>query len=378
MYVLPIGSGKGGVGKSVIAANLAIVLAEAGNSVVLADLDLGGSNLHTILGMRSLNRGIGIFLSDKKVKFNDIIVQTNYKGLKLIPGDAEIPEIADLKSYQMKKLVRNLLSLECDYLILDLGAGTHKNAMDFFLLSGGGIIVTNPSLTAILNAYLFLKNAVFRLMGVAFKKQSPAYNYMASLKKEGSLIQRVYIPQILNRIKNDDSDSYNSFLELAENFHPSIILNMIDDPKDAERVDKLKRSAREYLDIELDHLGIIYRDDLQDIALNSRLPIVHYKPNSVMSMAVYRIADKIMQRQAPGAGGFEIGNLEEGYEQAEMEAETDFQVKLRNLEELLHFGTLTTGDLIEIIRSQYFEINHLKKENQLLKTKLAKFADNGF
>ena len=76
--------------------------------------------------------------------------------------------------------------------------------------------------------------------------------------------------------------------------------------------------------------------------------------------------------------GLEIGNMEDGYQETEMEAETDSQVKLGNLEELFYFGALTTGDLIEIIRSQYFELNHLKKENQLLKTKLARSADNVF
>ena len=120
MQILPIGSGKGGVGKSLIAANLSIALSEAGKNVVLADLDLGGSNIHTLLGVRSVDQGIGTFLNNRHIDFNDIILETDYKGMRFIPGDAEIPGIANLKIFQKQKLIRNLLSLEADYLIIDL------------------------------------------------------------------------------------------------------------------------------------------------------------------------------------------------------------------------------------------------------------------
>ena len=164
MHILPIASGKGGVGKSLIAANLSVALAQSGKKVILADLDLGGSNIHTILGFRSIEKGIGTFLSNRRIPFREIVLETDYSGLLFIPGDAEIPGIANLKSYQKRKLLKELLSLEADYLIVDLGSGTHSNVLDFFLASGTGLIVVTPALTSILNAYLFLKNAVFRIM----------------------------------------------------------------------------------------------------------------------------------------------------------------------------------------------------------------------
>ncbi len=378
MHILPIGSGKGGVGKSVIATNLSIALAEAGKRVILADLDLGGSNIHTILGLRSIEKGIGTFLGKEKIDFKDIIVETEYFGLKFIPGDAEIPGIANLKSYQKQKLIRNLYSLDADFLIVDLGAGTNYNVMDFFLMSGNGLVVTNPTLTAILNAYLFLKNAVFRLMSSTFTKKTEASRYIESLAREGSPLQRVYIPKLLSKIREIDPDSYSKFISATEKFHPNLILNMLDDPKDADKAIKLRRSSKEYLGLDVEHLGVIYRDDLQDIALSSRLPIIRYKPNSVLSQAIYRIADKIIQKGDAWESPIDITSLDESYQVAEVEAEADFQAKMQNLEELLHCGALSTGDLVETIRSQQYEIQNLKKENQLLKVKLANAIKQGF
>ncbi len=183
MVILPIGSGKGGVGKSLLATNLSIALAEAGKTVVLADLDLGASNVHTMLGIRSVDQGIGTFLTAPRVSFEQIVLPTEYEGLSFVPGDAEIPGIANLKAPQKKKLVRHLTSLQADYLVLDLGAGTSVNTVDFFLLSRSGIVITTPALTAILNAYLFLKNAVFRIMSSAFPKGSPAFDRLEEMRR---------------------------------------------------------------------------------------------------------------------------------------------------------------------------------------------------
>jgi flagellar biosynthesis protein FlhG len=377
MVIIPIGSGKGGVGKSLLATNLSIALAEAGKKVVLADLDLGASNLHTMLGMRSVSQGIGTFLTASKISFQDIVLPTEYEGLSFIPGDAEIPGIANLKAPQKKRLVRNLTSLEADFLVLDLGAGTSANTLDFFLLSRSGIVITTPTLTAILNAYLFLKNAVFRVMYSSFPKGSRAYAYLEELRKEGSVLQKVYIPKILARIREEDPESHKRFTELIGHFSPRLVLNMLEDPRDAEKAGKLRRSTREYLDVELEHLGIIYRDELQDTALGSRLPIIRYKPSSVLSQAVYRIAEKVLTLQDTEVL-MDIEDLDDTFQAAEVEAESDFQTKRHNLEELLQSGTLTMGDFIETIRTQLFEIQTLRKENQLLKTKLVRAIEDGF
>jgi hypothetical protein len=139
MHIVPIASGKGGVGKSLVAANIAIALAQQGKRVVLVDLDLGGSNLHLILGIRGSSPSLGSFLGDKKQKFESIIQETDIRNLRFIPGDAEIPGLANINSSQKKSLIRRLSRLDnTDYVILDLGAGTSQNILDFYLMSGQG------------------------------------------------------------------------------------------------------------------------------------------------------------------------------------------------------------------------------------------------
>jgi flagellar biosynthesis protein FlhG len=378
MHIIPIASGKGGVGKSLIAANLSIALAQAGKKVILADADLGGSNLHMLLGLRSIKKGIGNYLSNEKVKFKDLIMSTNYEGLDFIPGDAEIPGIANLSHAQKNKLIKNLTSLEADYLILDLAAGTHFNVIDFFLVSSRGIIVTMPTLTATLNAYLFLKNALFRILYSLIKKESPVLSYLDELKKKGDGLQRIYLPQLLDNIKSLDKKVYTAYMKKAKHFHPRLILNLLENKKDTTTAERLRRSIKEYLGIEIEHLGIMYRDEMQDIALNSRLPLLVYKPHSILSQAIGRIADKLTQYVEDEEQLLDISSFEESFQVARLEAEIDFSEKLHYIEELMHSNSLSMGDLVDIIKSQHIELEKLKKENQLLKTKLAKAVREGY
>jgi flagellar biosynthesis protein FlhG len=173
MQIVPVASGKGGVGKTLVAANLAIALAQANRRVILADLDLGGSNLHLVLGLNVGGPSIGTFLGKKKIDFSEAVHETGIPNLRFIPGDAEIPGLANLTASQKNMIVRRLSGLDADYLILDLGAGTSQNTLDFFLMSGQGIIVTTPTPTATVNAYLFLKNAAFRLLQRSANRKSP-------------------------------------------------------------------------------------------------------------------------------------------------------------------------------------------------------------
>ena len=154
---------------------------------------------------------------------------------------------------------------------------------------------------------------------------------------------------------------------------------MMDDPKDAEKAMKIRRSAKQYLNVDLEHLGVIYTDAVQDKALASRLPVIRYKPQSMISQAIYRIADKLIQSEAENYSGEDFQEFSDySFMSAEAEAETDFKSKMEYLDDLIGGEVLSSGEMSEIIKSQQFEINVLRNENLLLKTKIAKALKQGF
>ena len=379
MQIIPVASGKGGVGKSLLSANLAIALGQSGKKVVLADLDLGASNLHLVIGQTASKRGIGTFLTGQS-DFNDLIEPTEYENVSFIAGDSEIPGLTSLKAGKKNELIKQFSSLDADYLILDLGAGTHLTILDMFLLSPQGIVVTAPTVTAILNGYLFLKNVVFRMMYNTFRKGSPAYKYLEGLKKDSAVMQRIYIPKLVDELSKIDRPNAELFKARLAKFRPRLILNMIDDPKDADRAIKIRRSCQQFLGLDIEHLGVIYRDTMQDKALASRLPVIVYKPQAVISQAVYRIAEKIMQAETvffdAGYNPSEVSD--QSFSLASEEPADDFSAKMAYIEELAGSGALTVGELTELLKQQQYEMTQLRNENTLLKKKLVDAAKKGY
>lgn len=383
MRIIPVASGKGGVGKTLLAANLAIALTRNQRSVTLVDLDLGGSNLHLVLGESLVwggdaPSGIGSIVSDSSLTLADIGRPTEYDGLTFIPGDGEIPGLANLQAGAKRRIIRRLQEADTDYMILDLGAGTSFNTLDFFLMTSQGLIVTTPTPTSTVNAYLFLKNAVFRILQNVMPRKSAGGQLLESLRNERAGLKGTYIPRLLDELARTDPEQHSRCVAQLSRFQPRLVMNMLEDPKDSEKAGKLRRSCRQYLGLELDHLGIMYRDDLQDVALSSRLPIVRYKPQSVLSQAVFRIADKLISSEAESSDGFETAPADESYQEATMEAESDFAARTDYVEDLLHTGALSTGDLIETVKMQQIELNQMRKENNLLKTKLVRALKQGY
>ena len=380
MQIIPVASGKGGVGKSLLSANLAIALGQSGKKVVLADLDLGASNLHLVLGQQAPKQGLGTWLTGHG-EFKDIIIKTDYKNVDFIAGDSEIPGLSTLKAPQKSKLIKAFKNIDADFLIIDLGAGTHQIILDLFLLSPQGIVVTAPAVTATLNGYLFLKNAVFRLMHSSFKSTTPAAKMITKLKQDATSLQRLYIPRLIEEIRKVDSVSADKFERNLKTFRPRLIMNMIEDPKDADRAQRIRVSCNQYLGLDIEHLGIMYKDSLEDRALASRLPVIVYKPQSVLSQAIYRISEKILAAEAI-TFVYNFVPAEDmasfSFEQASEGAAEDFELKLSGIQDLLGSGALTTGELIETIKMQNYELTQVRKENNLLKSKLVKAVQQGF
>jgi hypothetical protein len=112
--LIPIGSGKGGVGKTVFTANLGAALAATGRTVILVDLDLGGANLHTCLGVRNKHPGVGSMVWKKEKHLEALVIPTGMDRLFLIPGDNLLPGTANLEYFTKRRIIKELGELTAD------------------------------------------------------------------------------------------------------------------------------------------------------------------------------------------------------------------------------------------------------------------------
>ncbi|HEY9072784.1 MAG TPA: P-loop NTPase, partial [Desulfobaccales bacterium] len=118
-----IGGGKGGVGKSVFSLGLGISLARLGKKVIMIDCDLGGANLHTLMGVRYPHVTLEHFLLKKVDRLEDTIIQTQMEGIGLICGADDILGAANPTYSQKIRLLNQIEDLPAQYVLLDLGAG---------------------------------------------------------------------------------------------------------------------------------------------------------------------------------------------------------------------------------------------------------------
>lgn len=156
--VIVITSGKGGVGKSTLALNIALSMCSMGKKVILMDADLGMANIDIMLGLVPQYNLYHMMLERKSLK--DIII-SGPDGLSIIPGGSGISELANLKEEQLRHILVELGKLdgEYDYMIIDTGAGISNNVISFVLASDDVIVITTPEPTSLTDAYGIVKIA---------------------------------------------------------------------------------------------------------------------------------------------------------------------------------------------------------------------------
>jgi len=142
-----VGGGKGGIGKSLITASLGWQLARMGQRVVLVDADLGGANLHTCLGLPTPERTLTDFIQRRVDTIEEALAETGAPGLRLLSGAGDLLTAANIKHMQKVRILKKLRSLDVDVVLIDIGAGTSFNSLDFFLLSDVAILAAAPAFT---------------------------------------------------------------------------------------------------------------------------------------------------------------------------------------------------------------------------------------
>ncbi len=163
--VLAITSGKGGVGKTNVAANLAICLSASGKKVTLVDADLGLANLDILFNVR-MRSSLAHVISGRR-HIHEVIQKVS-GGVNLISGASGLSELADLSDFQRARLVDELSTLEndSDVIIIDTGAGISSNVISFCEAADHVLVVTTPEPTSVTDAYAMVKRLSHGRSGV--------------------------------------------------------------------------------------------------------------------------------------------------------------------------------------------------------------------
>src|SRR6476660_8157 len=164
--VIAVTSGKGGVGKSNVAVNLAIKFASAGKNVVLLDADLGLANADVLCNI-DLPCNLSHVIARKK-ELREVMVDAP-GGFRLIGGASGLARMADLADADRQRLVEALAELEesADVILIDTGAGISPNVLTFTRAADHVLVVTTPEPTAITDAYAVVKVITRRESGIA-------------------------------------------------------------------------------------------------------------------------------------------------------------------------------------------------------------------
>ena len=258
--VIAVTSGKGGVGKSNVAVNLAIKLASAGKQVVLLDADLGLANADVLCNV-DLPHNLSSVIARKK-ELHEVMVKVP-GGFSLIGGASGLARMADLTDGDRGRIVHALAELEerADIILIDTGAGISPNVLSFTRAADHVLVVTTPEPTAITDAYAVIK--------------------------------------VLHR----DAAGAGGDAESTER-RISLLVNQARSPAEARVVhDRIAKVARQFLGVSVYDAGHVLADEAVPTAVRARTPFVLASPNSPATRCIAQLAMRLEQGVVSAAGG---------------------------------------------------------------------------
>ncbi|HJL18519.1 MAG TPA: helix-turn-helix domain-containing protein [Sandaracinaceae bacterium LLY-WYZ-13_1] len=294
--VVSVTGAKGGVGKSVVASNLAVYLASIGRRVVLVDADVGGANLHTILGVRRPLPGRRPPPVEETEEDDDgpTLLPTPVPGLSLYHAGLDEPPAGSTRKTRRAQLRERLGQLEADYVVVDLGAGTSSTLLDFHLAADLSLFVTLPEPTAIENTYRFIRHAFVRFLRRAVEDDATRRALVGKIRELGGAPPPL---DLWRRLEDDGDPLADSVREWMESFAPSLVLNQTRLRADLELGDAMRTAARRRLGVAFELLGHIdYDDTVWSCVRNRRLLLVE-SPGSKSAKSIEKIARRLLAQK---------------------------------------------------------------------------------
>ncbi|NVM20661.1 MAG: P-loop NTPase [Desulfobacterales bacterium] len=294
--VWAVGGGKGGVGKSIISTLLALGLARMGKRTILFDADLGGANLHILIGIKSPPRTLNDFITRKYKSLEDTCIDSDVENLRLISGASEILSMANPKFAQKMKIIQNVDTLDADNVVLDLGAGASFNTLDFFLAADRKIAVLAPQATSIQSAYAFVRNAVYRRLSQLSSSSSSLQELVQGAMNPKNEMNVRTIKDLFGVIQESfDKETVESLHEGIGKIRPAMITNMVKDARDKDMGGIIKTVAEKYLLIQAADLGGVVYDQQIEAMVSRMVPLTQLDQSSEAYAAVYEVASRLLR-----------------------------------------------------------------------------------
>lgn len=287
--VFAVGGGKGGVGKTVLTASLGIALAAHDYEVVIVDADFGGANLHTCMGILEPSSTFYHFYSLQRDTLEDICLETPVKNLRLISGACGTLGLANPRYQQKVRFINQLRHLNADYILLDLGAGSSFNVIDFFLAAEQGILVTTPEPMAIQETFNFLKMAVLRKLMRELRKKGPALAVLEQHVYSEPGKMHFTMEDIIGDVRQVDEEAAFMMENFLSNYHPRLILNMVHSSREIQEGDSFRTAAHDLLSIDVDYIGYIEYDETVRKSVKELRPFVLDYPKSKAAKSLAKL-----------------------------------------------------------------------------------------
>ncbi len=292
LRLIPIGGGKGGVGKTFLVANLASTLARLGYRVVAVDGDLEGANLHTCLGVGRPRRSLADFVAHREDDLAKLVVDTPIPNLQMIAATHGNLALAQPGHSRRVELARGLRQLQADFVLVDLGAGIHPAVMDYFMIGEDGVVVIAPEPTSVENAYAFMKAAFYRRLRLAMISHD--VRKVVSMAMDERNERGIRTPfDLLREIEALDSSEGARFAATIRAFRPRLIVNEVRTAQDIRLGFSIRSVCRKHFGLETEYLGYVNHDDLARRSVRERRPMVDAHPRADAAVYIERIARKL-------------------------------------------------------------------------------------
>ncbi|MBN2811786.1 MinD/ParA family protein [Treponema zuelzerae] len=251
--IITVTSGKGGVGKTNVATNMAITYGQMGKKVILIDADLGMANVNVMMNLIPQYNLYHVMRKQKKM--SEIILDTEY-GIKLVAGASGFSKIANMTEEERNSFIEELYSLsDADIIIIDTSAGISKNVLGFVAAADEVVVVTTPEPTAITDAYGMIK------------------------------------------IIATEVDNLNINLKM--------IVNRVQTASEGKRVaDRMIQIAAQFLNLKIEYLGFIYDDLLVSQSVLRQKPFIINDPKGKASVCLRHIVSRIEKTDFQETEGF--------------------------------------------------------------------------